>query len=197
MTDCEQLQDKSFSLCHSSHFYSVNAKHDLQVLKKKKKTYKSTKTFGQSARSAPEVPEPLLYLPHRRSAGRSSTNISSLTAKHENGFDSYNKSNINLCNLIHHWEEGIWYVPINGYVSWCVSKPPSSFKHHPSVLVSPGSPAPTNCLVTAALTRASSLTSAHCVRRSLPAATTSPNTQRSTAAPGPAGLSEPPCDTLS
>lgn len=59
-----------------------------------KKTYKSTKTFDQSARSAPEVPEPLLYLPHRRSAGRSSTNISSLTAKHENGFDSYNKSNI-------------------------------------------------------------------------------------------------------
>lgn len=40
--------------------------------------------------------------------------------------DLIHKSNINLCNLIHHWEEGIWYVPINGYVSWCVSKPPSS-----------------------------------------------------------------------
>ncbi len=62
--------------------------------------------------------------------------------------------------------------------------------------VLPGSPDLTNCLVTAALTLASSHMSAHCARRSLPAVTIYPNTRRSTAAPGPAGLSEPPCDTL-
>lgn len=63
--------------------------------------------------------------------------------------------------------------------------------------VSPGSPDQTNCPVTAALTLASSRTSAHCARRSSPAAITYPNTRRSTAAPGPAGLSEPTCDTFS
>lgn len=68
---------------------------------------------------------------------------------------------------------------------------------HPPALVSPGSPDLTNCLVTAALTPASSRTSAHCARRSSPAVITYPNTRRSTAAPGPAGLSEPLCDTLS
>ena len=66
----------------------------------------------------------------------------------------------------------------------------------PTALVSTGSPDLTNSPVTVALTPASSHTSARCVKKSLPAATTYPNTRRSTVAPGPAGLSEPPCDTF-
>lgn len=50
MTDCEQLQDKSFSLCHSSHFYSVNAKHDLQVFFLKKLTKAQKHLTNQLAR---------------------------------------------------------------------------------------------------------------------------------------------------
>lgn len=68
---------------------------------------------------------------------------------------------------------------------------------HASVLVSLGSPDLTNYPVTAALTPASSRTSVRCARRSSPAVTTYLNTRRSTVAPGPAGLSEPLCDTLS
>lgn len=56
--------------------------------------------------------------------------------------------------------------------------------------VSPGSPGPMSCLVTAAHTLALSRTSVRCVRRSSPAAITCPSTQRSTAAPDPTGLSE-------
>lgn len=59
---------------------------------------------------------------------------------------------------------------------------------------SPGSLALMNCLATVALTPASNRTSARCAKRSLPAATTYPNTPRSTAAPGPAGSSGLPCD---
>lgn len=71
------------------------------------------------------------------------------------------------------------------------------FSLHPPAFLSSGSPGLTSCLVTAALTLASSRTSARCARRSSPAATTCPNTRRSTAAPGPAELSEPLCDTFS
>lgn len=63
-------------------------------------------------------------------------------------------------------------------------------------LLSQGSLGLMSCPVTAALTPASSHTSVHFARRSSPAATTCPNTPRSTAAPGPAGLSEPRCDTF-
>lgn len=66
-----------------------------------------------------------------------------------------------------------------------------------SCLVLPGSPVRTSCLATAARTPASSRTSVRSARRSLPAVTTCPNTPRFTAAPGPVGLSEPPCDPLS
>lgn len=54
-----------------------------------------------------------------------------------------------------------------------------------------------SCLVTGAPTPGSSLTSALCVRRSLPAVTTSPNTPRCTAAPGLAESSELPSDPAS
>lgn len=69
--------------------------------------------------------------------------------------------------------------------------------HPPALaaLVSPGSPGPMSCLATAAHTLALSRTSVRCVRRSSPAAITCPNTQRSTAAPDPTGLSELLCDS--
>lgn len=63
-----------------------------------------------------------------------------------------------------------------------------------SSVASPGSPDLMNCPVTVALTLASNRTSAQCVKKSLPAVTTYPNTQRSTVVPGQAGSSDPPCD---
>lgn len=65
-----------------------------------------------------------------------------------------------------------------------------------SCLLPQGSLVLTSCLATAALTLASSPTSVPSARRSSPAVTTCPNTPRFTAVPGPAGLSEPPCEPL-
>lgn len=62
--------------------------------------------------------------------------------------------------------------------------------------MSPGSLDLTSCLVTAGLTPESSRTSARCAIRSSPAVITCPNTLRSTAAPGPARLSDRPFDTF-
>lgn len=80
----------------------------------------------------------------------------------------------------------------------CVASLSAAVVVHPPALaapVSPGSPGPMSCPVTAAHTLASSRTSVRCVRRSSPAAITCPNTQRSTAAPDPTGLSELLCDS--